>query len=301
MHIQGLRVYILVMRSGTLSRAAKDMNLSMSSASRHLSILEHELGVVLFERQKRQLTPTPEGKAFLQEAQRIIRIIDDAPQVFRSIRSGISRSIRIVAMPRLSICIASPATIRFIKEFPDVKVTLDELPIRLFETWMASLHFDLGLGSLPTVHDAIKSETLHIFKGVAVFPSGHPLTKKTCVTHKDLASLPLVAPARGTRIRYQIDSFLAATDLPPKLRVETATSGLSCGIVADGYGFTISDPMVPMAVGRGRLATVPLKPDLDMTFGFMYPRSLKLTPLMRRYMEIVRQVTDEFVCEHIKV
>ena len=283
-----------------MSQAAKMMNLSESSASRHLSLLENELGVVLFERQKRRLTPTSTGKAFLHEAQRIIRAIDDAPQVLRSIRSGINRTLRVVAMPRLSLSLASPATIRFIKEFPDVRVTLEELPIRLFETWMASLHFDLGLGSLPTVHEAVKSETLHIFKGVAVFPAGHPMAQKAFVTYRDLSSIPLVAPSRGTRIRYQIDSFLAGTSLSPKIRVETATSGLSCGIVADGYGFTISDPMVPLSVGRGRLATVPLKPDLDMAFGFMYPRDAALSPLALRYMEIVREVTDEFVSRNVK-
>ncbi|MCG8508760.1 MAG: LysR family transcriptional regulator [Rhodospirillales bacterium] len=299
MNIKGLRAFILIMTEGTLADAARVMNLSESSISRHVSLLEDELGVPLFTREKRQLTPTTYGEAFLVEAHRIVDAIDDVPRIIDSIKAGPNQQLRLVTMPRLANCIAGPAIIRLVEEMPDVNVSVDVRPFRLFEAWVAALQFDLGLGSLPAVHDAVRSDTLCNLPAVAVLPPGHPLAERRYVEAQDLAPYPLVATLSGTRIRRQMDSVFAKSDTVPRIRVEAAATSLACGIVAEGYGYTIADPIIPMSVGAGRLVVVPIKPRVDMEFGFIYPRSAEPTPLALRFVEIARDVTRDFLREHM--
>ncbi len=53
------RAFLLTLEEGSLSAAARALNLTQSTLSRQVASLEKELGVVLFERVGRQLNPTP--------------------------------------------------------------------------------------------------------------------------------------------------------------------------------------------------------------------------------------------------
>ena len=57
-----------------MSGAAERLRASVSSLSHHLSNLEHELGVQLFERRRRGMVPTADGERFIGHAREILRV-----------------------------------------------------------------------------------------------------------------------------------------------------------------------------------------------------------------------------------
>jgi len=69
MNIKGLRVFILTIEEGTLSKASERLNISPPAASRLLNLLEEDLGVPLFSRVKKRLIPTVEAEAFITKRQ----------------------------------------------------------------------------------------------------------------------------------------------------------------------------------------------------------------------------------------
>ena len=70
----------LVIRSGSLSAAARELGLSPPAVSRRLALLEGRLGVQLLTRTTRRIALTPEGEEYLVQARRILAEIEDVEQ-----------------------------------------------------------------------------------------------------------------------------------------------------------------------------------------------------------------------------
>ena len=298
MNLKGLRAFTLIMAKGTLADAAKAMHLSQSSVSRHLSLLEAEIGIALFTRKHRRLTPTPEAEAFYREARRILYGIEEIPRITDRIKHGPRRHLRVVTMPRMAACITAPAISRLMEKDPHVQVSVDVQPHQLLQHWVAGHQFDLGIGFLPAVHAAIRTEAIGRMPTVVVMHPDHPLAGRESVTITDMAPYPLVAMAPGTLIRHQTDMVFAAARIPLRPQIEVSAMILACNLVAQGYGYTISDPMMPTTLGEGALVAVPLVPRVDVQFGFLYPRDDIVSPVAEDFSHIVRQVAEEFIRDH---
>lgn len=69
--------FVKIAESGTLSDAARRLNLSVAATSRRLSQLEARLGIALVRRNSRSLTLTDEGMVFYERAGRALTDIDE--------------------------------------------------------------------------------------------------------------------------------------------------------------------------------------------------------------------------------
>src|SRR5688572_2693956 len=78
MKLDGIAAFAAIAESGSVSGAARKLNVAKSVVSERLKELERELGAHLVQRTTRRLTITAEGSAFLEHAQRILREATDA-------------------------------------------------------------------------------------------------------------------------------------------------------------------------------------------------------------------------------
>lgn len=71
MYTLGIETFLAVIRAGSLSKAAEDLNLAQTTVSQRLKVLEHELGLNLIERAKgiKHIKLTPTGEEFLKLAE----------------------------------------------------------------------------------------------------------------------------------------------------------------------------------------------------------------------------------------
>ena len=78
-----LRVFVRVARSGSFSRAARELELSQPSASRIVAALEREIGATLFTRSTRALSLTEAGAEYLGRVETALAALDEAEQAAR--------------------------------------------------------------------------------------------------------------------------------------------------------------------------------------------------------------------------
>lgn len=76
--LNSMRVFALAAQAGTLSGAARILDMSPSMATKHVDALEARLGVKLLHRTTRKLVLTEAGEAYLEAAQRILADVDEA-------------------------------------------------------------------------------------------------------------------------------------------------------------------------------------------------------------------------------
>jgi len=76
--LRGLRAFIAVQESGSISGAAKRLNGSTSGVSQQITALEKTVGAQLFDRQTRPLRLTPAGQILRVHALKVLEAVSDA-------------------------------------------------------------------------------------------------------------------------------------------------------------------------------------------------------------------------------
>ncbi|MGA1759394.1 MAG: LysR family transcriptional regulator, partial [Paracoccaceae bacterium] len=84
-YIENVKTFVRVYELGNMSAAARDQRISPAVASSRVSQLEDHLGVRLFQRTTRNLTPTEQGRLFYTGAQRVLEAIDEAEAIVQNI------------------------------------------------------------------------------------------------------------------------------------------------------------------------------------------------------------------------
>ncbi len=78
MELRQLRYFVRIVETGSMGRAALDLNIGVSALSQQIARLENELAIRLLQRTSRGVTPTSAGLAFYSQAQLALRHADDA-------------------------------------------------------------------------------------------------------------------------------------------------------------------------------------------------------------------------------
>jgi DNA-binding transcriptional LysR family regulator len=143
-----LEFFVLVARHGSLSAAARVLDLTPPAATKRLAQLEQRLGVQLVHRTTRSISLTSEGETYLRHATRIlaeIREMEDDVSSTRNTPRGLLRVNATLGFGRTTI---APLISQFVRRYPDVEVQVDvtDRPIDLVESG-----FDLAIrfGTLP--------------------------------------------------------------------------------------------------------------------------------------------------------
>lgn len=105
MHASVLRYIDQVARSGSIRRAAIELNVAASAVNRQILNLEAELGCALFERLSSGVKPTPAGEILLSHVRRTLTDWRTATGGISALTDEISGEVRIVALPPLIVSI----------------------------------------------------------------------------------------------------------------------------------------------------------------------------------------------------
>jgi DNA-binding transcriptional LysR family regulator len=143
-----LEFFVLLARHGSMSTAARDLDITPPAATKRLAQLEERLGVRLVNRTTRNISLTSEGEIYLHYATRIlaeVREMEDVVSSSRSVSKGLLRVNASLGFGRTTI---APLVSRFVKQYPHVEVQLDltDRPIDLVES---GVDLAIRFGALP--------------------------------------------------------------------------------------------------------------------------------------------------------
>ncbi len=160
-HIQ-LKCFISVARTLSFSEAARRNYVSQSTVSRYIKDLEKEFGVKLFERTRREVYLTNEGKLILPYAQEIIDTLNKATSAVSRLHSGSGGRLRL-AYDSTSVEYPTKCLKKFMKKYPEISVEMQKLSGSEIESALNSTDYDFYFmmrDMLPD-NDNIESKVTH--------------------------------------------------------------------------------------------------------------------------------------------
>lgn len=120
-----INTFVHVVQRGSLSAAARHEGIAPAMVSRRLDALEARLGVKLLQRTTRRVTLTPEGSAFVEDCQRILRELEDAESAVAARGVEASGHLRVTAPAGFGRKFVAPLVAEFAHQHPKVSVSLD--------------------------------------------------------------------------------------------------------------------------------------------------------------------------------
>ncbi len=246
-----------VMRTGSVSEAAKILGRTQPAASALIANLEAELGLSLFRRQRGKLVPTPEARYFVIQAEAILDRLALSTRTMREIGSLAQGRLKIACMPAASMVLMPQLVADFLIDKPDVKVSLMMRASSVIEEWIASQQYDIGLCETPTPTGALETEDFQL-DCVCALPANDPLAQRETITAKDLSGLPLAALQEGHP--NLIDTQLAFKSQNAKFvqRFELRNFHPAMVLVEKGLCHCICDPITAAGYLKARLEPHPV-------------------------------------------
>lgn len=124
--LRQLQLLLALQHSGSVVKAAQQLDMSQSAATQALAELERVLGLRLFERHARGMRATPAGQALIDVARGVMSELEDAAETLAAIRLGASAGLRLGAIPAAAHAILGPLLGRFYARQPQVHVDVQE-------------------------------------------------------------------------------------------------------------------------------------------------------------------------------
>ena len=123
-YLDNIAVFVRVVELQNLSAAGRDMRISPAVASNRIKELEKYLGVRLFNRTTRQLTPTEHGRAFYEGARKVLDAVAEAEAAVSALSGKPRGTIRVTAPLGLGRRLIASGIPEFRNRYPDIEVRL---------------------------------------------------------------------------------------------------------------------------------------------------------------------------------
>lgn len=228
-----LRAFHYVAILGGFSRAAEHLFLTQPAISDQVRRLEEEYDVLLFMRQKRQVTLTPQGERLLEITRRLFDSEHQALELLSENRALRSGSLRIVADSAHHLL---HILARFRERYPGVRISVKAGNSDSVTSALRSYEADVGvLGEMPQSGE-FQSLLLNSTPIIAFVAKGHALAQRPTCTLHDLAGLPLVFREDGSRTRRILLAAAEASGVTLVPAIEAEGREAVREIVASGAG-----------------------------------------------------------------
>lgn len=271
-----LRNFLMIAECGSITRAADRLGIAQPSLSQQLLRLEDELGVTLFNRTARGVSPTDAGRLFQEHALNILKAMQRAREEVRRHDTAPSGEV-VFGMPSsTSQLLAVPLLIAARERFPHITLRVREALSGAIRGWLEQGRVDLAILYDAEVarHLSVKrvaDETLFLIGGPGEFgeKDQRGLAVNPVEAHR-LSGMRLVLPTAAHGLRKLIDRQTGARDLDLKADIEIDSLSQIRALVAASQGYSVlshaavSEDLVAGRLSAARIAGVDLRRSVSL-------------------------------------
>lgn len=299
-----LEYFLVTAEELNITKAARRLYISQQSLSNHISNLEKEFDVILFNRST-PLTLTYAGQALMQRAR---QMLDLKEETYREISD-----IKDFTTGRLSIGVSHtrgrtilPEILPLYKErFPNIELRLVEGNSRELDYSLLHGEVDLIIGMLPFMVDDIETVPICEEEILAVvpddvltraFPGQEGLIKQKLAENLDLkllAACPYLLINKGNRVRTIVDEIFEDVQIHPQIILETENIETVLALAAKGMGITFY-PKMFLSPHNCVHNTIKANPSLNL-YSLNYNRAHGMLAIGYHKGRYLSQATKEFI------
>lgn len=281
LNLHHLRLFRATAREGTLTAAARALNISQSAVSTQIKALEADLGHDLFERRGRNLVLTEAGRIALDYADQIFLASDQLMATFRAV-GGQRKVLRIGALATLS----RNFQMRFLAPLigrDDVEVVLRSGTQPALLRALEAMSIDVLLTNLVPARDAASPYLVRRIaeQPVSLVGARSRLALAAQGLPRLLTTAPLILPTPETALRAGFDALIERMSIVPRIAAEADDMAMLRLLARSDAGVAVIPPIVVQdELAAGLLYELFQLPDLAEVFYAVTIRRTFPNPLL---------------------
>lgn len=234
-----LKLFISVVKHGTISAAANSEHIATAAVSRRISDLENQLGTQLLSRSNRGIEVTAAGHTLYDLSLRLLNDINDIGAQMQSYALGIKGHVRVfVNISTITQFMASDLRI-FLDRNPHVQIHLEEHVSSVIIKAIRENSADIGVVTGECTEDDVELIPYRNDELVMVVPKSHPLTKKKLLTFKDTIEYDFVGLPIGSQINKELIRAASDINKPWRCRFKVPSYDTLCLMVEAELGIGV--------------------------------------------------------------
>ncbi len=277
-----LSSFCCVVEEGSFSAAAERLFVSQPSVSQHISALESHFGASLFNRQKRKISLTPEGRLLYSSAREILDGIEDVGQRISNLKSIHTGDLKTGFSPYAAACIAPRVISRFTAKFSAVRISLVTGDMVDLEKKISDNDLEMAITERKLNHNmdpSMNSHTLGYEDLVFAASPNLPISSRPAGP-EDLEIHPAITCTGNNPLGPYLDDFALQNQIRFNKRIQTDNPETAGRLAAEGLGFALLTRSFAEAAqkeGRLRILELVTPPPARLEILAIYHRTRGLT------------------------
>ncbi len=310
MTIQQLRYVIVICEEGSLNKASEQLYIAQPSLTSAVQELEKELGITIFNRGGRGVTPTNDGLEFIRYAREVLSQYDNLLEKYG--KNGNLKKKFGISTQHYSFAVKS--FVEMVKHFGT-----DEYEFAIRETMTRNVIDDVAGGKseigILYLNDFNRKPLEKLLKsnGLVFTPltecnayvylwKGHPLAGRASIKFDDLKEYPCLSFEQGDKGSfYYAEEILSTNEYPKTIKATDRATMLNLMIGLNGY--TLCSGVISEELNGSDYLAVPFEPDDDsaasnMVIGYISKKNLLLSHIAQLYVNELDNYLKDYQENH---
>jgi DNA-binding transcriptional LysR family regulator len=241
MELGQLRVFLAVMDTASVTRAAEMVGLSAGAVSQQLRALGADLGVELFVRAGRKIAPTVHALRLADHARAVLHQVGRLEQDFSKDEAADHRPFHFATGATALIYRLGKPLRLLRRRFPQCEILVTVAATEEIIAGLLARRFDLGLISMPVPEDKLTILPLFEEELLGLRPA-HARGSSARIVRlqpEELADAPFLFYPPRSNMRLSIDAFFRQIGIAPRVIMEADDTEAIKRLVESGFGYSI--------------------------------------------------------------
>ncbi|MCY4238970.1 MAG: LysR substrate-binding domain-containing protein [Rhodospirillaceae bacterium] len=288
LNIRQVEAFKATMEAGSVTAAARRLNVSQPSVTKHLRRLEEHLGVLLFDRVGNRLQPTLAAQSFFDQIKRTYLGLDHLSRYADDLKNDRHGEIIMAAMPLIAHSWLPDITATFLSDNPNVSMSMPVRSSRWIIEWVAAGRVEFGIGLSSGSDNGVSKDLLMSVPLVCVYPATHAFHGLSVVDSMHLDQQTLISLSNFDHWRLAVETALDDRSIQPSRRIETFTTYSACELVSRGVGIAIVDVLTALKYEGPALKWALFQPTSTFEMFLMRPRHWLAPTLTQKLIDLIR-------------
>ena len=284
MEIQQLYYYMELCKQKNFTEAGYACNMTQGALSKQIRKLENELGITLIRRNTRKFELSKEGEIFLSYAKKMTGTYEE---MLKNVQKN--QEIKIGCMPVLAPYHFARLVADFRKEYPDIKLVIDERIASEIQENSDRYDFLILRENMMDDQKKFRFSPLYDDELCAVLYEKNPLYGRDRLQLKELKDDVFIFPERGSGSYEVFYKSCEKAGFEPKIAFEFPQANTIMSFVSEGVGVTITFSTVYREAKCAGVKMIPLEDELHSVISLFYRKNKPLDYAKKQFLNYVRE------------
>lgn len=240
MTITQLRYVVAVDNHRHFARAAEASFVTQPTLSMQIQKLEEELDILIFDRSKHPVVPTPLGTKLIEQARKVIYESEVLENMAKQIKGSFEGDLVVGVIPTVAPSLLSRFIPEFATKYPKINLRIEELKTEDMIEALRADKIDVGIAATPLEEKGIIEKPLYYEPFMAFVPDYHPLSKDTFVLSSEIDVNDVLLLNEGHCFRNSVLRICKTTQTEVKnVQMESGNFDTLVKLAYRGMGMTL--------------------------------------------------------------